>query len=52
LIGDEAFPDQGKSRDEELTSPKRELAKVKREELAFNDVARNALSDIEKRHGP
>ena len=31
LLGDEAFPGQGRSRDEELTKLKRELAKVKQE---------------------
>ncbi len=31
LLGDEAFLGQGRSRDEELTKLKRELAKVKRE---------------------
>ena len=31
LLGDEAFPGQGKNRDEELTKLKRELAKVKQE---------------------
>ncbi len=31
LLGDEAFPGQGRSRDEELTQLKREIAKVKQE---------------------
>ena len=31
LLGDEAFPGQGHSRDEELTKLKRELAKIKQE---------------------
>ena len=31
LLGDEAFPGQGRSRDEELTKLKRDLAKVKQE---------------------
>ena len=31
LLGDDAFPGQGHSRDEELTKLKRELAKVKQE---------------------
>jgi len=31
LLGDEAFPGQGRSRDEEMTQLKRELAKVKQE---------------------
>jgi len=30
-LGDDAFPGQGRSRDEELTPLKRELAKVKQE---------------------
>ena len=31
LLGDDAFPGQGRSRDEEMTRLKRELAKVKQE---------------------
>ncbi len=31
LLGNDAFPGQGRSRDEELTALKRELAKVKKE---------------------
>lgn len=31
LLGDDAFPGQGRGRDEELTRLKRELAKVKQE---------------------
>jgi len=31
LLGDDAFPGQGRSRDEEVTQLKRELAKVKQE---------------------
>ena len=31
LLGDDAFPGQGRSRDEELTVLKRELAEVKKE---------------------
>ena len=33
LLGDEAFPGQGRSRDEELTKLKRRLAKVERHAL-------------------
>ena len=39
LLGDEAFPGQGKSRDEELTKLKRELAKVKQERDFLRDAA-------------
>lgn len=31
ILGDDAFPGQGRSRDEEMTRLKRELAKVKEE---------------------
>ena len=39
LLGDEAFPGQGKNRDEELTKLKRELAKVKQERDFLKDAA-------------
>jgi len=39
LLGDDAFPGQGKSRDEELTRLKRELAKVKQERDFLKDAA-------------
>ena len=39
LLGDEAFPGQGHSRDEELTKLKRELAKVKQERDFLKDAA-------------
>ncbi len=39
LLGDEAFPGQGRSRDEELTQLKRELAKVKQERDFLKDAA-------------
>ena len=39
LLGDDAFPGQGKSRDEELTKLKRELAKVKQERDFLKDAA-------------
>ncbi len=39
LLGDDAFPGQGKSRDEELTTLKRELAKVKQERDFLKDAA-------------
>ncbi len=39
LLGDAAFPGQGKSRDEELTKLKRELAKVKQERDFLKDAA-------------
>jgi len=39
LLGDEAFPGQGRSRDEELTRLKRELAKVKQERDFLKDAA-------------
>ena len=38
-LGDDAFPGQGKSRDEELTKLKRELAKVKQERDYLKDAA-------------
>ena len=39
LLGDEAFPGQGRSRDEELTRLKRELAKVRQERDFLKDAA-------------
>jgi transposase len=39
LLGDEAFPGQGKSRDEELSKLKRELANVKQERDFLRDAA-------------
>ena len=39
LLGDDAFPGQGRSRDEELTRLKRELAKVKQERDFLKDAA-------------
>jgi len=39
LLGDEAFPGLGRSRDEELTKLKRELAKVKQERDFLKDAA-------------
>ena len=39
LWGDDAFPGQGRSRDEELTKLKRELAKVKQERDFLKDAA-------------
>jgi transposase len=39
LLGDEAFPGQGKSRDEELSKLKRELAKIKQERDFLRDAA-------------
>ena len=39
LLGDDAFPGQGQSRDEELTNLKRELAKVKQERDFLRDAA-------------
>ena len=38
LLGDDAFPGQGRSRDEELTQLKRELAKVKQERDFLKDA--------------
>ncbi len=39
LLGDDAFPGQGRSRDEELTKLKRELSKVKQERDFLKDAA-------------
>ncbi len=39
LLGDEAFPGQGKSRDEEITRLKRENAKLKQERDFLKDAA-------------
>ncbi len=39
LLGDDAFPGQGHSRDEELTKLKRELAKIKQERDFLKDAA-------------
>ncbi len=39
LLGDEAFPGQGKSRDEKLSKLKRELSKVKQERDFLRDAA-------------
>ena len=39
LLGDDAFPGQGRSRDEELTKLKRELANVKQERDFLKDAA-------------
>ena len=39
LLGDDAFPGQGHSRDEELTQIKRELAKVKQERDFLKEAA-------------
>ncbi len=39
LLGDEAFPGQGRSRDEELTKLKRELAKTQQERDFLKDAA-------------
>ena len=39
LLGDEAFPGQGKSRDEELAQLKRKLAKVEQERDFLRDAA-------------
>ena len=39
LLGDEAFPGQGHSRDEELTKLKRRLAKVEQERDFLKDAA-------------
>jgi transposase len=38
-LGNDAFPGQGKGRDEELTKLKRELAKVKQEQDFLKDAA-------------
>ena len=39
LLGDDAFPGQGRSRDEELTKLKRQPAKVKQERDFLKDAA-------------
>ena len=39
LLGDDAFPGQGRSRDEELTKLKRKLAKVEQERNFLRDAA-------------
>ncbi len=39
LLGDEAFPGQGKSRDEEITALKRKLAKAEQERDFLRDAA-------------
>ena len=39
LLGDEAFPGQGKSRDQELTALKREVAKLRQERDFLKDAA-------------
>ncbi len=39
LLGDEAFPGQGKSRDEEITALKRKLAKAEQERDFLKDAA-------------
>ena len=39
LLGDDAFPGQGRSRDEELIKIKRELAKVKQERDFLKEAA-------------
>ncbi len=39
LLGDDAFPGQGRSRDQELTDLKRELAKVKQERDFLKEAA-------------
>ena len=39
LLGDEAFPGQGRSRDEELSKLKRKLAKIKQERDFLKDAA-------------
>ena len=39
LLGDDAFPGQGRSRDQELTDLKRELAKVKKERDFLKEAA-------------
>jgi len=39
LLGEDAFPGQGRSRDEELTQLKRELAKVRQERDFLKDAA-------------
>ena len=39
LLGDDAFPGQGRSRDEEITNLKRELAKTKQERDFLKEAA-------------
>jgi len=39
LLGDEAFPGQGRTRDEELAALKRELAQVKKERDFLKEAA-------------
>ncbi len=39
LLGDDAFPGQGRTRDEELVSLKRELAQVKKEQDFLKEAA-------------
>jgi len=39
LLGDEAFPGQGRTRDEELSALKRELAQVKKERDFLKEAA-------------
>ncbi len=39
LLGDDAFPGQGRSRDEEITKLKRELSKVKQERDFLKEAA-------------
>jgi len=39
LLGDEAFPGQGRSRDKELTALKREVAKLRQERDFLKDAA-------------
>ena len=39
LLGDDAFPGQGRSRDEEITRLKRELAKAKQERDFLKEAA-------------
>jgi transposase len=39
LLGNDAFPGQGRTRDEELTGLKRELAKVKKERDFLKEAA-------------
>ena len=50
LLGDEAFPGQGKSRDEELTKLKRELAKVKQERDFLRDAGGFLRQGVEMRY--
>ena len=45
LLGDEAFPGQGRTRDEELTALKRELGQVRKE----RDFLREAAAYFAKR---